>query len=70
VTTTAIRIDPTAFYPETAVIIGLDIPSATLTRAKRTGDIRFRGVGNRTYYLGRWLLDWLEMTDRKVVSGA
>jgi hypothetical protein len=55
----AIRIDPDALYAEGAVAIALDIPTATLVRARRAGTLRFRRVGKRTLYLGRWLLDWL-----------
>jgi len=56
----SIKFDPDALYPEGAVLLALDIPSAAIIRARRTGALRYRKIGNRTLYLGRWLRDWLE----------
>lgn len=67
---TAIKIDPEALYPEGAVALALDIPSATLARARRSGALRSRRVGNRTLYLGRWLLDWLAQGPPALDTGA
>jgi hypothetical protein len=53
------RIDPDALYDEGALILAMDLSSATLARARRTGALRFTRKGHRTFYLGRWLLDWL-----------
>jgi hypothetical protein len=54
-----VPIDPGAVYDDAAIILALDIPSATLTRARREGRLRFTRKGKRTFYLGRWLIDWL-----------
>jgi hypothetical protein len=58
-----LKIDPESVYDDGALVMALGIASATLARARRQGKLRFRRVGNRTLYLGRWILDWLEATD-------
>jgi hypothetical protein len=54
-----VRIDPDAVYEDGAVVLALDLPSATLLKARREGRLRYSRRGRRTYYLGQWLLDWL-----------
>ena len=54
-----IRIDPSAVYDDGAVVLALEIPSATLARARRDGRLRYTRQGRRVLYLGQWLLDWL-----------
>lgn len=54
-----VPIDPGAIYDESAVVLALDIPSATLARARREGRLRYSRKGRRTYFLGKWLIDWL-----------
>ena len=53
------RIDPEAIYDDGALVVTFGVASASLARARRSGQLRYRRVGNRTLYLGRWLLDWL-----------
>jgi hypothetical protein len=53
------HIDPTAIYDDGAVLMALDIPTATLARARRDGRLRYTRQGRRALYLGQWLLDWL-----------
>jgi hypothetical protein len=53
------RIDPDSLYDESAIILALDLSSATLARARRTGALRYTRKGRRVFYLGSWLLDWL-----------
>lgn len=55
----AVRIDPEALYDDGAVVLALGIPSTTLVRARREGRLRFRRVGRRAFYTGKWLLNWL-----------
>jgi hypothetical protein len=52
-------IDPHAVYDDGAVCLALDIPSATLARARRAGRLRYTRQGRRALYLGQWILDWL-----------
>jgi hypothetical protein len=54
-----IRIEPDAIYDDGAVVLALDIPSATLARARRDGRLRYTRQGRRTLYLGQWVLEWL-----------
>ena len=52
-------ISPDTVYTEGAVALALDLPTATLRRARREGRLRFTRQGPRVLILGRWLLDWL-----------
>jgi hypothetical protein len=54
-----LTIDPNDIYDEGAVVLTLGIPSSTLARARRRGELRSSRRGRRTYYLGRWLREWL-----------
>jgi hypothetical protein len=54
-----LTIHPDAIYDEAAVVLHLGIASDTLTRARRRKELRSSRRGRRTYYLGRWLRDWL-----------
>jgi hypothetical protein len=58
--TQPITIDPAGWYTDGQARLLLDLPSATLARARRAGELRHARRGQRTLYLGRWLLDWLE----------
>ncbi len=60
---TGVRIDPDALYDDSSIVLALGIASATLIRARRDGVLRYRRVGRRAVYLGRWLLDWLSAPD-------
>jgi hypothetical protein len=53
-------IDPDAVYDDGALHLALGIPSTTLIRARRDGNLRFTRKGHRVFYLGRWVLDWLD----------
>jgi hypothetical protein len=58
-TPSPVRIDPEAVYTDGELRLLLDLPSTTLARERRAGRLRSRRVGQRTYYLGRWILRWL-----------
>jgi hypothetical protein len=53
-------IDPNAVYTEGDISLGLDLPTATIRRARREGRLRYTREGPRVLILGRWLLDWLD----------
>jgi hypothetical protein len=53
-------IHPDTVYTEGAVALALDLPTATLRRARREGRLRYTRQGPRVLILGRWLLDWLD----------
>jgi hypothetical protein len=65
-----VELQPDAIYDDGALVMSLGIASASLVRARRTGQLRYRRVGQRCLYLGRWVLDWLNGTaaDRQEVS--
>jgi hypothetical protein len=66
---TDFRIEPQHVYDTGALVLALDIPSATLARARREGRLRYSRRGKRTYYLGSWVLAWL-CDERMEVAGA
>ena len=51
-------------FDDGAVVQRLGVPACTLARARRDGRLRFAKRGNRIFYLGAWLLDWLKDDDR------
>ena len=54
------RIEPNGIYDDGTLVLGLGLTSATLSRARREGRLRFTRKGKRVLYLGRWILEWLE----------
>jgi hypothetical protein len=58
-TLSPVRIDPDAVYTVGTIVLALDIPSATIDRARRTGELKYVRRGHRIYVLGRELLAWL-----------
>ncbi len=57
---TPVCIDPHAVYDDGAIVLTLDVPSTTLARARRTGRLRYARAGRRIFYLGQWVIDWLQ----------
>jgi len=57
--TSPVHIDPAALYDDGALSLALDMPSATIQRARRDGLLRYTRRGRRTLYLGKWVLEWL-----------
>jgi hypothetical protein len=55
-----VRIEPEALYDDGSLRQTLGLTPATLAAARRAGSLRYSRCGQRTLYLGRWLLDWLE----------
>jgi excisionase family DNA binding protein len=54
-----IRIDPAAVYTVAAVVLTLDVPSATILAAIRAGHLPAVRRGRRHYIAGADLLRWL-----------
>jgi len=65
-----LQIDPHCVYTEGAVALALDLPLATLARARRERRLQFSRQGKRVLYLGKWLLAWLESDKQREVSHA
>jgi len=55
----AANINPEAVYDDGSICAALGLSPGALTRARREGTLRFSRKGRRTFYLGRWILDWL-----------
>ena len=60
---TPIHIEPEAIYRDGDVRLLLGFTSRTLADARRTGRLRYARRGRMTYYLGRWILNWLTETE-------
>ena len=52
-------IEPRAYYDDGLIYQSLQISPSTLAKARKCGALRFTRKGQRTLYLGQWLLDWL-----------
>ena len=52
-------LEPTGVYDDGALVLGLGLTHAALIRARRDRRLRFTRKGQRTLYLGSWVLDWL-----------
>ena len=53
-------INPKAVYDDSSLEVAIGIGSATLARARKSGDLRYTRKGSRILYLGQWIMDWLE----------
>jgi hypothetical protein len=58
-----VRIDPDAVYTPGELRLLLDLPEATITRERKSGRLRSRRVGSRTFFIGRWVMEWLTEGD-------
>lgn len=63
----AISIEPSAVYDDGTLHLAAGLSPTALSRARRSGRLRFTRQGNRTLYLGQWILDWLEADSRQGV---
>jgi hypothetical protein len=63
----ACLIEPSAVYDDGSLMLALGLSEATLSRARREGQLRFTRKGQRILYLGQWVVDWLAADDRQVV---
>jgi hypothetical protein len=55
-----VRIEPEALYDDGSLRQALGLTPAALAAARRAGTLRYTRQGNRTLYLGSWVLSWLE----------
>jgi hypothetical protein len=66
----AIRIDPAGIYDDVLLYAALELSAATLARARKEGRLRFTRQGRRIFYLGAWVLAWLEADSHQEASDA
>lgn len=59
------RIAPNAAYTNDGVVDVLGFTTEVLARARRRGELKFAKKGPVILYLGRWVLDWLELLGRE-----
>jgi hypothetical protein len=57
--TTAVLIERHAIYDDSSLYCGLGLTASALTRARRSGQLRFTRQGTRILYMGEWVIDWL-----------
>lgn len=55
----AYQIDSTAVYDDGALALALGLSAAALAKGRRDGTLGYTRKGQRTLYLGQWVLDWL-----------
>lgn len=53
-------IEADAVYDNPALQAILGMGPDALSAARKHGDLRFTRKGRRIFYLGQWILDWLE----------
>jgi hypothetical protein len=58
-TATVPSIQHDGIYDDVLLFTVLGVSAQTLSRARAGGELRFVRKGQRTLYLGRWVLDWL-----------
>jgi hypothetical protein len=63
-----IRIDPAAVYTIPAIVLALDVASATIRLAIRRGEIPAVRRGGRAYMVGRDILAWLTPSEKGVAD--
>lgn len=54
------NIDLDTIYDDGALVLALGITHATLTRARRSGTLRFTRKGKQVLYRGQWIINWIE----------
>jgi hypothetical protein len=57
--TAGVCLDPNAVYDDGALYCALGLTSTVLAKARRSGLLKFTKQGRRTFYLGKWVLEWL-----------
>ena len=59
----SVRIDPRAVYDDSSLRQELGLSPSSLGKARRDGSLKFARKGNRTLYIGQWVLDWIMADD-------
>jgi hypothetical protein len=65
-----VSIEPSHLYDDGTLQLTVGLSPAALTKARRSGRLRFARQGKRILYLGRWIIDWLEAECRQGVADA
>jgi hypothetical protein len=54
-----VEIIPEHVYDDGAVITLLGITESSLARARATGELKYTRKGKRVFYLGSWIIEWM-----------
>jgi hypothetical protein len=54
------KIEATAVYGDLTACAALGVGLSVLDRGRRDGGLRYSRRGSRNFYLGSWLLAWIE----------
>jgi hypothetical protein len=65
-----LHIDPDGIYPEGHVRILLGLSESEMKRARRTRALRWSAQGRQRFYLGQWLLNWLQTSSLPICLDA
>ena len=65
-----VSIAPDDVLDDGALYLALGLTPATLSQARRSGDLRFSRKGKRTFYLGQWVLDWIKADSQQEATNA
>jgi hypothetical protein len=60
-----VSIAPDGIYDDGALYLAMGLTPSTLAKARRSGELKFTRKGNRTLYLGQWVLDWIKADERQ-----
>ncbi len=55
-----ITIRPETIYTRQEVMGMFTASNVSIVEAERSGALKFRKIGTRKFYLGRWVLDWVK----------
>jgi len=68
-TATIPTILPDGIYDDGSLCAVLGVGAQTLAKARRDGSLRYARKGQRTLYLGAWVLEWLTVDKRPRTTG-
>jgi hypothetical protein len=60
-----VTLEPAGVYDDGSLHLLLGLTPAALAKGRREGTLKHSRKGARVFYLGRWVLDWLEADDGK-----
>jgi hypothetical protein len=64
-----VLLEPEGLYDDGSLYNLIGLSDATLARARREGLLRYTKQGHKIFYLGKWLIEWLQ-TDSQGPRGA
>ncbi len=65
-----LTVEPTAIYDEYQIRRALGLTEHLMLKERRDGRIKFARRGRRVYYLGSWIINWMEGDTAQGVDNA